>query len=108
MAELPTDLLILPKELPKDLFIFPWEFPKDSRRLSFLLSFPCLTFSYTFCPSSSHQPGSPSTFFYFFQLACLAPFLFINFQLFSSSCLACMRFGVRDRLHNFWVAALKA
>jgi hypothetical protein len=30
-------------------------------RLSFLLSFPCLTFSYTFCPSS-HQPGCPPYF----------------------------------------------
>ena len=49
------------------------------RRLSFLLSFPCLTFSYTFCPYS-HHPGWPPTFCYRFQPASLAPFLFTNFR----------------------------
>ena len=29
MAELPTDLLIYPKDLHKDLLIFPKELPKD-------------------------------------------------------------------------------
>ena len=45
------------------------------RRLSFLLSFPCLTFSYTFCPSS-HQPGCPP-YFLLSLPACLSCSLFI-------------------------------
>jgi len=45
------------------------------RRLSFLLSFPCLTFSYTFCPSS-HQPSCPP-YFLLFLPACLSCSLFI-------------------------------
>ena len=53
------------------------------RRLSFPLSFPCLTFWYTFCPSS-HKLGASPTFFYFFQPASLAPFFLFYLSAFSS------------------------
>jgi len=49
------------------------------RRVSFLLSFPCLTFSYTFCPSS-HHPVCPPYFLLFLPAASLASLSFINFQ----------------------------
>jgi hypothetical protein len=44
-----------------------------------LLSFPCLTFSYTFCPSS-HHPGCPPYFLLFLPATSLASHIFINFQ----------------------------
>ena len=45
------------------------------RRLSFFLSLPCLTFSFTFCPFS-HQPGCPP-YFLLSLPACLSCSLFI-------------------------------
>jgi len=44
-------------------------------RLSFLLSFPCLSFSYAFCPSSHHLGCPP--YFLLLLPACLSCFPFI-------------------------------
>ena len=53
----------------------PQQQDPNIRRLSFLLSFPCLTFSYTFCPSFSSFWLSPH--FLLSLPACLSCFPFI-------------------------------
>ena len=78
MSSLQTSLKF-PKEFPKDLLIF---LCNNSRRVSFLLSFPCLTFLYFVLPLFSSTWLSPLLSFISSSLPLLLPFYLSTFSSF--------------------------